>query len=187
MEYVKPPPKHTPKGAAITDLILEVFRLNGRLLTTGDRLTEDIGLTSARWQVIGAIALAEAPQPVANLARSMGLSRQAVQRTVNDLDINGLVTFATNPHHQRAKLVVLTRKGLAAYNAAGTRQAPWADQLARDLHEEELATAARVLGALTRKLEAAEVPQVKKRPARGGQVTSRRTRARTGDRNAKIG
>ena len=180
-------PKHTGKGAAITDLILEVFRLNGRLLATGDRLTGDIGLTSARWQVIGAIALAETPQPVANLARNMGLTRQAVQRTVNDLDTRGLVTFATNPHHQRAKLVVLTRKGLAAYTAAATRQAPWADRLAEDHHEKDLASATRVLRALTTKLEAAEVPQMKKRPARRGQVTSRRTRTRIGDRHAKIG
>jgi len=102
---------YTRGGRAVTALILEVFRLNGHLLTAGDRLTQEIGLTSARWQVLGAIALAGAPQPVANLARTMGLTRQAVQRTANELSAAGLVEFAPNPHHQRAKLVVLTRKG----------------------------------------------------------------------------
>jgi hypothetical protein len=39
----------------ITDLILETFRLNGELLTAGDRLVADLSLTSARWQVLGAV------------------------------------------------------------------------------------------------------------------------------------
>src|SRR6266542_6797188 len=97
---------HTPQGQALTSLILQIFTLNGRLLTAGDRLAGPVGLTSARWQVLGAIALAASPQPVANLARNMGLTRQAVQRTVNELSAEGFVGFDANPHHQRAKLVV---------------------------------------------------------------------------------
>jgi DNA-binding MarR family transcriptional regulator len=166
MKAPEPSPRRTAKRDATTVLILEVFRLNGRLLAAGDRLTEDLGLTSARWQAMGAIALAETPQPVANLARSMGLTRQAVQRTVNELETEGLVAFVTNPHHQRAKLVVLTKRGLAAYHAATLRQAPWADHLAQDLREKKLATAIAVLRALTEKLEAAETRPVRKSPAR---------------------
>jgi hypothetical protein len=44
-----------------TELVLEIFRLNGVLLTQGDRLVDDIGLTSARWQVMGAAALSPVP------------------------------------------------------------------------------------------------------------------------------
>ena len=62
----------------MTDLILDLFRLNGRLLAAGDRLVAGLGLTSARWQVLGAIALADRPQPVAWLARDMGVYRQGV-------------------------------------------------------------------------------------------------------------
>jgi MarR family len=72
-------------GDALTGLILETFRFNGRLLVAGDRLVADLGLTSARWQVMGAIALSPQPEPVARLARSMGLNRQGVQRIVNEL------------------------------------------------------------------------------------------------------
>ena len=63
--------RHTPGGEALTGLVLAVFRLNGQLLAAGDRLVADLGLTSARWQVLGAIALAPSPQPVAWLARNM--------------------------------------------------------------------------------------------------------------------
>jgi DNA-binding MarR family transcriptional regulator len=150
------PPSHAAAGSAATELILDVFKLNGRLVAAGDRLTKDIGLTSARWQVIGAVALAGAPQPVANLARNMGLTRQAVQRTVNELHGEGVVTFAANPHHQRAKLVSLTDKGRAASAEAMRRQVPWARRLARRLAASDVAAASRVLKALTTALEAPE-------------------------------
>ena len=101
----------TPAGDAVTDLVLDLFRLNNRVLTSGDRLVAQLGLTSARWQILGAIVEAERPEPVAWLARDMGGSRQNVQRIVNDLEKEGLVEFQPNPHHRRAQLVVLTDKG----------------------------------------------------------------------------
>src|SRR6476469_7529143 len=120
--------KHASNRAAITELIVEVFRLNGGLLDAGDGLVGDIGLSSARWQVLGAIAAAVAPLPVAHIARNMGLTRQAVQRLANDLERDGLVRFATNPHHERAKLVLLTEAGSGAFETAMRRQAPWAER-----------------------------------------------------------
>ena len=116
--------------AALTELILEAFRLNGRLLAAGDALVRDLGLTSARWQILGAIALSPVPLPVAHIARNMGLTRQSVQKLINELESDGIVRFAPNPHHQRARLVLFTEKGHAAYEAARQRQRPWAQALA---------------------------------------------------------
>jgi len=142
------------RAEALTELMLEVFRVNGRLLTSGDRLVADIGLTSARWQVLGAIALAGNRLPVAHVARNMGLTRQAVQRVVNELAAAGLVDFAPNPYHRRAHLVVLTASGSDAYRAAMDRQAPWARQLAQALDKDEIRLAARVLRSVVQQLEA---------------------------------
>src|SRR5215510_7517804 len=130
--------RHTEGGAALTQLILELFRLNGRVLTVGDQLTKDIGLTSARWQVIGAIALAHAPQPVAHIARRMGITRQSVQRIVNELRRDGFVDLAPNPHHQRAPLITLTKRGYAAYAATTNRQIPWVNLLVVKLPPRDL-------------------------------------------------
>ncbi len=141
-------------GSAVSLLILDVFKLNGRLLAEGDRLVGDLGLTSARWQVLGAIALAPTPQPVAWLARSMGLYRQGVQRIVNELVQEGFAAFADNPHHRRAKLVTLTAKGRSAYGAADRRQQPWVNALAKGLNAADLATARRVLTLLRDRLDA---------------------------------
>ena len=77
--------KLTPVGAVLTDVVLDLFRLNSLLLTAGDRLVAGLGLTSARWQILGAMVAANRPQPVAWLARDMGANRQNVQRIINDL------------------------------------------------------------------------------------------------------
>jgi DNA-binding MarR family transcriptional regulator len=109
---------------AMTELVLEIFRLNGEMIAMGDALVADIGLTSARWQVMGAIALAQTPLPIAQIARNMGLTRQAVQRVANELEGEGFIRFAPNPNHQRARLAMLTRKGESAYAAAMARWEP---------------------------------------------------------------
>ena len=145
--------KRTPAGDALTDLILDLFRLNNRLLAGGDRLVADLGLTSARWQILGAVAAAERPQPVAWLARDLGANRQNVQRIVNDLQAEGLVAFETNPHHRRAQLVVLTDKGRQAYDAAMRLQAPWVNGLADGLAVKDLETTREVMRALRERLE----------------------------------
>lgn len=145
--------KQTAAGEAATELILEVFRLNGRLLVAGDRLVAPLGLTSARWQVLGAVALAEQPQPVAWLARSMGLNRQGVQRIVNEMIDDGLVETRPNPHHRRAHLVVLTTRGREAYARAAGLQAPWVAGLVKGLTRDEIGSALRVAAMLRLRLE----------------------------------
>lgn len=145
-------PQHSDAGAALTGLMLDIFSANGALLAAGDRLVAPLGLTSARWQVLGSVALSDHALPVAHLARVMGLSRQAVQRVVNDLEGEGFLTFEPNPHHKRAHLVVLTGKGRKAYAAASAREAPWANALAAGLSAEEIAAARHVLTTLMERL-----------------------------------
>ena len=145
--------KRTPAGDALTDLMLDLFRATGLILTAGDRLVAPLGLTSARWQVLGAIISAERPQPVSWLARDLGANRQNVQRIINDLHKDGLVAFETNPHHRRAQLVVLTDTGKWAFDAAMDLQAPWVNELADGLLVKDIGTVRRVVTALRMKLE----------------------------------
>ena len=146
-------PKRTPTGTALTDLVLDLFNLNKRMLAAGDRLVAGLGLTSARWDVLGTIIAAGQPRPVAWLARDMGGNRQNVQRIVNDLVKDGLVAFAPNPHHKRAQLVVLAGKGRQMFDAAMRLQAPWVNELSEGLRLEDIETARMVMSALLRKLD----------------------------------
>jgi len=143
-------------GDALTGLILDLFRLSSLLSTAGDRLVAPLELTSARWQILGAVAGAERPEPVAWLARNMGANRQNVQRIINDLHKQGLVAFEANPHHRRAQLVVLTGKGKQTFDAAMRLQAPWINSLSEGLSVKDLQTLHRVIMALREKMERGE-------------------------------
>lgn len=138
---------------AATALILEVFRVNGALLAAGDGLTRDLGLTSARWQVLGAVALAGRPLTIAGAARAMGLTRQAVRRLVTELTSDGFVALAPNPDHRRAALVVLTQAGQRAYAAASERQAAWAARISEGSDPAALRDATTLLRRLRAALE----------------------------------
>ena len=148
-----PEPKRTPGGEAMTPLILDLLRLNSLILISGDRLVAGLGLTSARWQILGAIEAAERPQPVAWLARDIGGNRQNVQRIVNDLHRDGLVRFEPNPHHRRAHLVVMTEKGRKAFAAAMNLQTPWVNHLTEGLTADEIGSVRRVVAALRERLD----------------------------------
>ena len=152
----------TPAGAAVSELIVAIFRLNGRLLVSGDRLVASLGLTSARWQVLGAIAFSPTPEPVARLARNMGLNRQGVQRIVGDLVADGFVELNENPHHRTAKLVVMTAKGLKAFDAAMRLQTPWVNMLGEGIDPKSIEKAGRVLEELRQRLEKSSADEPKR-------------------------
>ena len=143
----------TPTGEAATDVILSTFRANSLLLEAGNLHGSREGLTSARWQVLGAIALAERPLTVPQIARRMGLTRQSVHATVKRLVADGLLEIAPNADHRRSPLVDLTGSGRSRYEAIDRMQAAWVNALARGLDRSDLETAARVLDELCRRLE----------------------------------
>ena len=145
----------TAEGDKATDVILSTFRANGLLLAAGDLVAAEHGLTSARWQVLGAITLAQRPLTVPQIARRMGLTRQSVHTTVGHLLADGMVELAANADHRRSQVVCLTERGRAGYQAVDQKQAAWVNRLAAGLTRAELDTAARVLGELCARLEGA--------------------------------
>ena len=63
----------------------------------------------------------------------MGLTRQSVHATVNRLVHDGVLEFGPNADHRRSALVVLTKEGLARYEAIDARQVAWINRLARGI------------------------------------------------------
>lgn len=137
---------------AATDLVLLIFRLNGSLVMAGDRFLADIGLSTARWQVLGAVAMAPRPQPFAEIARTMGLSRQSVRRTAMELVHDGLLALKPNAQDRRAQLVVLTEAGAVAHRAALAQQTPWVERFVEGIPLERLLQAAELLRTLSQQV-----------------------------------
>lgn len=127
-----------PGGDALTELVLKVFRLNGALLDIAERITHGTPLTAARWQVLGAV-LPEALS-VAAVARSMGLTRQSVQRLADTLVEDGLCEYLENPAHKRAKLLAPTASGWLAIGQIRPVQRSWAARVAASVGLAKLRT-----------------------------------------------
>lgn len=143
----------TPSGEAVTRLILQSFELQGLLSAGGDEITKPWGLTSSKWKVLGAVSQSERPLHVAQIGRNMGLSRQGVQRTVNDLEQAGLVELVENPDHERARLVRLTRRGEKVYGEVMAEQVRWSNELAAGMSERTIQSAVDVMMTLSERLK----------------------------------
>ena len=144
-----------------TALVLDVFRLNGLLLAVGDQLAAAEGLTSARWQVLGALALAGEPLSVPRIARRMGLTRQSVQASVNRLVDDGMLVAEANAEHARSPLFDLTDRGAAAYGRLTGAQREWIGDLTTELPAADLLSASRVLGVLSGRIASGDATQEK--------------------------
>lgn len=133
----------------LTSIALSVFKLNGQLIEWGNRFSLPHGLTSARWQGLGAIALALQPQTIPQIAATMGLTRQGVLKQINLLVAEGLVEPHPNPTHKRSPLYSLTRKGQATYDAVMQRWQSHVQEMVAGFHAGDLDAAIRVLSALS--------------------------------------
>lgn len=141
------------KADTLTAISLSVFRLNGQLVEWGNHFSQPHGLTTARWQVLGAIALAPHPPNVPQIAATMGVTRQGVLKQVNLLVEEGLIHALPNPAHKRSPLYALTLVGQTAFDAIDARWNEHAKKMAAEFTAVDLAAAARVLSVLSRLYE----------------------------------
>lgn len=122
----------------------------GALSDAGDDLVADLGLSTARMQLLDELA-ANGPRTVSQVARSLGLSRQAVQRVADDLVQRGLAAYQPNPDHARAQLLEMTAGGRAAHAEAGRRKALWLASLGEGLTPAWIDMASELMTLLARR------------------------------------
>lgn len=144
-------PSRTSAGDAFSMLVVQIFRLNGLLLSAGDALAEPAGQTSARWRVLAAVE--EKPASVAQIARRWGFARQSVQRVADVLVHDGLAVYEENPNHRRAQLLVLTPEGRTALRRIQSAQSAWANALGEEIGEAELREASAILDRVLRAVQ----------------------------------
>jgi DNA-binding MarR family transcriptional regulator len=130
------PPPRTAEGDAFTNVIGQVVQLIRLFTVAGEALAKPAGQTLARWLVLETID--PAPATVAQIARTMQLARQSVQRVADVLVRDGDAVYEDNPAHRRAKLLRITPQGRSALRTIQTAQAAWSDRLGAVLGEAEL-------------------------------------------------
>jgi len=140
--------KQNSKAAVLTEIMLAVFRVNGRLLEKGDQLVAPLNLTSARWQVLGAVALAGKPLTAPQIAEAMGITRQGAQKQLSKLEDDGFFEQRQNPRHERSPLYALTKKGSNAIAKALSLNEDWANGLVAYLAMADIKNTLQTLNAI---------------------------------------
>lgn len=141
------------KGLVFTEIVLEVFKLGGFLISEGDQMGMEYGVTSARWKILGAIFLAGEPQTVPQIARRMGLTRQAVQRLVDAMQKDELLLFHQNPDHKRAKLINISDLGKDIFLKLDEKQSRQAITHSSNIPQAELETTLSVLKRISNAID----------------------------------
>ncbi|MEU2130452.1 MarR family transcriptional regulator [Streptomyces sp. NPDC018352] len=131
--------------------LTEVFALVGPLYRRVQRKVEQTapieGLSVGVRAVLDLLR-ENGPMTVPRMGRAQALSRQFVQRMVNDASAAGLVEIFPNPAHQRSSLVRLTASGRAAITAALAREQSLLRQVDGDLTDADVTACVRVLGRM---------------------------------------
>lgn len=134
----------------VTETVVALFQTNGKMLEWGDAFTAPFGLTSARWQILGAIALAEQNQTAPQIAELMGVSRQGAQKQLNLLIEDGLVEKLQNPAHQRSPHYRLTEIGQSLFQRVNLAWETHAAETGEQLSTEDLEITLRTLKQLAK-------------------------------------
>ena len=149
---VPPDEEHLSQaGEVLTSLIVPVIRLEAYFSRAGEGIAAAGGQTMARWLVLEAVA--DAPAPVAHIARGLGYTRQSVQRVADLLERDGFTEYGINPAHQRSQLVRITPLGRKTLTTIRRAQRAWADRVGSEIGEAALRQASSVVDHLTRILK----------------------------------
>lgn len=134
----------------MSETVVALFQANGKMLEWGDAFTAPFGLTSARWQILGAIARAGQKQTAPQIAEQMGVSRQGAQKQLNLLIDDGLIEKLPNPSHQRSPHYRLTDKGSALFEQVNQAWQAQAYMTGEAFSAQDLETTLRTLNQISR-------------------------------------
>ena len=138
---------------AFQDVLLALFQMHGQVLQAADAMSGEFDLTGARWQVMKVVA--RQPMTASQIARRLGLQRQSVQRTVDNVRDQGLVEVQPNVDHLRAGLIALSGEGRRILAALEQRQQAWLGRCLRGLTRAELEQLGGSLADLASRVERA--------------------------------
>ncbi|MEE1752961.1 MarR family winged helix-turn-helix transcriptional regulator [Streptomyces sp. SP18CS02] len=130
--------------------LMEVFALVGPLYR---RVQRKIEQDAAQDLSVGVRAVLDllrehGPMTVPQMGRAQSLSRQFVQRMVNDAAAGRLVDSIPNPAHQRSSLIRLTDRGRAAIDAVTAREHALLRQAGGSLAGKDVDACVRVLSRM---------------------------------------
>ena len=133
----------SPSAKLFRRFTRSVFNAQAALLKHADAANARFGQSSARWRVL--LQISEGEKFVADIARSTGYSRQAVQRLADALVDEGSARYLVDETDRRKKRLELTEAGAATFEQLEAHFDVWADRLVAHLPEGELVAVSEAL------------------------------------------
>ncbi|GAB2853061.1 MarR family transcriptional regulator [Streptomyces deserti] len=148
-----PPDELGRRLTEVFDLVGPLYRRVQRAVEQGEAIE---GLSVGVRAVLDLLHK-HGPMTVPQMGRAQAISRQFVQRMVNDAAARALVESIPNPAHQRSSLIRLTADGREAIAAVLAREHSVLRQTGGDLTEADVTACLRVLGEMLKLFDHVDV------------------------------
>jgi DNA-binding MarR family transcriptional regulator len=149
--------RRTASGEELHDLFHAVFELHGTLTAVMDDVHARVGLRTSQCMVTDALER-QGTASVPEIAAALGVSRQHVQVTCDELERMGVVEFRDSPRHKRSKLVTLTDHGRRLVARAGKAEAAIIEKALPGVDRGKTTGAAALLRAIAQRIASAGKP-----------------------------
>jgi DNA-binding MarR family transcriptional regulator len=140
------------KTTAALALIQEIRRSFQILREAGDTMNVEDGVTAAMRSVMEAVATS-GPRTVPDIAAEKHVSRQHIQKNVDELIQIGLARSQPNPAHRRSVLIALTPEGDRLFASMKAAEIKLLDEVVATLPANALKQATDSLASFRRNLE----------------------------------
>ena len=160
------PAGRTLEAEVLRQLFAEASRLTSALERRGNEMVRGLEQTYSRWQVLDLAH--ERPRAVPQVARQLGLTRQAVQRLADLLVKEKLALYRGNPAHRRSPLLQATPRGEEMLERIDSLRNRWINRMANGLLRKDIDTTLRTVRGLFDRLERIPVAPFTRKHRRGG-------------------
>jgi DNA-binding MarR family transcriptional regulator len=135
------------------ELIGEITNAARRIADARDWNGQPVFRTDGVWRVLATVASSSYCLAIADLARALGVRKQAAHELAHSAARAGVIELASNPQDKRILQALLTPRGRAELADARTAEAVWLAALLNGLGDHELATTTHVVRVIRQRLE----------------------------------
>jgi DNA-binding MarR family transcriptional regulator len=146
------------RGELAYDVLRSVHPLNVFSARAVSKALSEKDITMAMRAVME-IAFDNGPRTVPQIARTLGVARQSVQRLVDEAVAPGYLMTIDNPEHRRSRLVELTESGRRAFEDLHAVELSNLRAMTNDLDPSDLETTARTLATLAERIRRFAEPE----------------------------
>ncbi len=130
-----------------------LIRMGSRLLDIGESMLAESKLTVSRSRVLGVVLDSPEPLSISDVARQLGLSRQAVLVLARKMETDRLIDCLPDPNGGRSVLLRATKAGRDEHVSANASQIKYFESLSDVLDKEQLGSTLPILQKLAQHID----------------------------------